>query len=121
MTDVRRLPMPVAELWDWQLRGACRDMDSEVFFLPERERGPAKAAREQRAKAVCQTCPVLHQCRAHALTVREPYGVWGGLTATERLQQIPAEAARTAVVEVDFSRDRDRDGQAQPRDPRPAA
>jgi WhiB family redox-sensing transcriptional regulator len=29
-------------------------------------------------------CPVRAQCAAHALTVREPYGVWGGLTEDER-------------------------------------
>jgi WhiB family redox-sensing transcriptional regulator len=27
---------------------------------------------------------VLVQCRAHALQVREPYGVWGGMTEDER-------------------------------------
>lgn len=25
MADVRRLPTPVTEIWDWQIRGACRD------------------------------------------------------------------------------------------------
>ena len=30
------------------------------------------------------SCPVLQQCRSHALAVREPYGVWGGLTERER-------------------------------------
>jgi WhiB family redox-sensing transcriptional regulator len=29
-------------------------------------------------------CPVRAQCAAHALAVREPYGVWGGLTEDER-------------------------------------
>jgi WhiB family redox-sensing transcriptional regulator len=27
---------------------------------------------------------VLQQCRTHALKVREPYGVWGGMTEDER-------------------------------------
>ncbi len=30
------------------------------------------------------SCPVIQQCRSHALSVREPYGVWGGLTEDER-------------------------------------
>ena len=120
MADVRRLPVPVTEVWDWQMHGACRDMDSEVFFLPERERGPAKAARETRAKAVCQTCPVLQQCRVHSLTVREPYGVWGGLTEAERSEQIRADAALTVVVGVDFTTGR-RDAQTATRGPWPAA
>ena len=29
-------------------------------------------------------CPVRAECAAHALAVREPYGVWGGLTEDER-------------------------------------
>jgi hypothetical protein len=32
----------------------------------------------------CAHCPALEQCRAQALAVREPYGVWGGLTPAER-------------------------------------
>jgi WhiB family redox-sensing transcriptional regulator len=37
-----------------------------------------------RAKAVCQVCPVKSECRDYALTIKEPYGIWGGLTETER-------------------------------------
>lgn len=84
VADTRRLPVPVVEVWDWQLQGACRGMDSAVFFHPEGERGQARADREERAKQVCLNCPVLRQCRRHALLVREPYGVWGGLSASER-------------------------------------
>lgn len=105
MADVRRLPVPVTAIWEWQMHARCRGMSSEVFFPADRERGPARADREARAKAVCQACPVLAQCRDHAMAVREPYGVWGGLSATDRHQQIRAEAG---VVEVDFLRDHDR-------------
>jgi WhiB family redox-sensing transcriptional regulator len=84
VANVRQLPGPRTDAWDWQLRGACRGMDNAVFFHPERERGAAKDDRDLRAKAVCGTCPVIAQCRQHALTVGEPYGVWGGLTAAER-------------------------------------
>ena len=84
MADIRRLPVPVTEVWEWQMRGACRGMDSAFFFHPEGERGPARTNRETRAKQVCGTCPVLEQCRRHALSVHEPYGVWGGLSESER-------------------------------------
>ena len=36
------------------------------------------------AKALCARCPVVAECLDHALTVREPFGVWGGLNQTER-------------------------------------
>lgn len=81
----RRLPRAVTDVWDWQMRAACRGLDSAVFFHPDRERGPARAAREQRAKQICASCPVLAQCRRHALAVGEPYGIWGGLSEADRV------------------------------------
>ena len=84
MTDIRRLPAPTVEKWEWQMKGSCRGVDSELFFHPEGERGPRRARREASAKAVCATCPVLQLCRAHALASREPYGIWGGLSEGER-------------------------------------
>lgn len=88
MADVSRLPGPNADFWEWQMKGACRGLDSSLFFHPEGERGAAKAARERAAKALCATCPVMIQCREHALRVREPFGVWGGLTESEREQAL---------------------------------
>ena len=84
MTDIRRLPGPISEKWEWQLLGSCRDQDSALFFHPEGERGPSRANREIGAKAVCATCPVIAACAAAALAAREPYGVWGGLSESER-------------------------------------
>lgn len=84
MADLTRLPGPNADFWDWQLGSACRATDPALWFHPEGERGPSRSARDAAAKAVCATCPVLAQCRAHALRVREPYGVWGGLSEDDR-------------------------------------
>lgn len=98
MADFSRLPGPNADLWDWQLSAACRGVDSALFFHPEGERGAARAAREVSAKEVCMRCHVRTQCAAHALAVREPYGVWGGMTEDEREEmysrrrgKVPAE------------------------------
>ena len=84
MADVSRLPGPNADFWDWQLDAACRGSDVAAFFHPEGERGPSRVAREKAAKAVCATCPVLLQCAEHALRVREPYGIWGGMSEDDR-------------------------------------
>lgn len=84
MADIRRLPEPIASSWDWQLRAACRGMDSELFFRADQERGAERADREARAKQVCRGCAVLAQCREHALATEEQFGVWGGLSETER-------------------------------------
>ncbi len=58
MTDISRLPGPVADRWDWQYLGACRDMDTELFFHPEGERGSTRRRRAEAAKAICASCPV---------------------------------------------------------------
>ncbi len=84
MTDTSRLPKAHSEVWEWQLHGNCRGRDTELFFHPEGERGMRRRNREAAAKAVCSGCPVRQQCRAHALAVQEPYGVWGGLSEHER-------------------------------------
>ena len=57
MADIRRLPTPVAEVWDWQLHGACRGENTSLFFHPDGERGPARARRQSAAKAVCARVP----------------------------------------------------------------
>ena len=93
MSDVSRLPVVVADEWDWQLEGACRGFDSSLFFHTDNERGFAREMRESRAKAICGSCPVLQQCREHALTVQEPYGVWGGLSESERQQLLHSHRA----------------------------
>lgn len=94
MTDISRLPGPQSDLWEWQLQGACRSKDTELFFHPEGERGPRRSNREAAAKAVCASCPVLRQCQAHALAAHEPYGVWGGLSEHEREAIHAREAVR---------------------------
>ena len=82
MLQPQQLPGPNADLWDWQMHGLCRGEDSSMFFHPDGER--ARAQREMRAKQMCRQCPVITQCRAHALKVGETYGIWGGLSESER-------------------------------------
>ncbi|MGA1479922.1 MAG: WhiB family transcriptional regulator, partial [Candidatus Nanopelagicales bacterium] len=42
-------------------------------------------------------CPVLAQCAAHALAVREPYGVWGGMSEDDREAIYQRRRLATAV------------------------
>ncbi|HEV2638304.1 MAG TPA: WhiB family transcriptional regulator [Actinocrinis sp.] len=107
MADFSRLPGPNADLWDWQLRGLCRGKDSSLFFHPEGERGAARSGREVAAKEICLNCPVQIPCVEHALRVREPYGVWGGMTEDEREEYYAkqkilarAQAARAKAAKV---------------------
>ena len=69
----------------WQDKAACRGPHSSIFFPPSHfERKDDKEAREARAKAICATCSVCQACLDYALRIREPHGIWGGLSEAER-------------------------------------
>lgn len=80
----------------WMSEGACRGLDPELFFPPERDLGrPALAWSPEPAQAVCAGCPVADACRSWALATRQKDGVWGGVTEAElrRLQRQPRRRA----------------------------
>lgn len=74
---------PIQPVWQWQYDGLCRTLSPDLFFHPDRERGPARRRREENAKQICSHCPVRQQCRDHALAGGESYGVWGGMSEHE--------------------------------------
>ena len=63
----------------WTARAACQGWDPAQWM--DDDTGQPTAA----AKAVCAACPVRAACLAHALDYDEPWGIWGGLTARERV------------------------------------
>ncbi|MBO4252447.1 WhiB family transcriptional regulator [Streptomyces griseorubiginosus] len=68
---------------NWRSAASCRGLDVETFYpLPEDQ------ATIRTALSVCSRCPVRTPCRRHALSRKERYGIWGGLT----------EAAREAIM-----------------------
>jgi WhiB family redox-sensing transcriptional regulator len=64
---------------EWASRAACASLPKEMFY-PTEAKGPTVEA----PKEVCRSCPVRRQCLEHALRVREPFGIWGGLDERER-------------------------------------
>jgi WhiB family redox-sensing transcriptional regulator len=84
VAQLARLPKPLFATYEGQRRAACAEGNPHMFFHPEGERGPAREQRERAAVALCAVCPVVEACRAHGLSAREPYGVWGGLTESDR-------------------------------------
>ncbi len=76
----------------WHLRAACRGPESALFFPPSwAERREEREAREAHAKDICMQCSVRVECLEFALRVREPHGIWGGLTEAERRRLLPPE------------------------------
>lgn len=75
----------------WMQRAACKK-DPELFF-PDGE-GRAYTDVIEEAKDVCAGCPVYLNCFAHAIGPgRKEFGIWAGMTETERDELFP-DAAR---------------------------
>ena len=76
----------------WQMLSNCLGVDPDLFF-------PERGASTKDAKAVCQGCVVREDCLEYAVTNREKFGIWGGLSERERrrIRRERAQArARTA-------------------------
>jgi WhiB family transcriptional regulator, redox-sensing transcriptional regulator len=69
---------------DWRAHAACHGIGG-LFFQVDPDSPLATEHRISKAKQVCRECPVRAQCAAYALTVAEPYGIWGGFTERERM------------------------------------
>ncbi|MFD7012690.1 WhiB family transcriptional regulator [Rhodococcus jostii] len=68
--------------WEWRQHARCRYFDADLFFDPADD-----STDEHAAKAICNHCPVLAHCRDYAVDAKEPHGIWGGLSPTERKRQ----------------------------------
>ncbi len=66
----------------WTTKAACAGQ-TRLFFAPAGERPEARAVREAQARAVCQSCEALVECRDWARANRE-YGFWGGESEEDR-------------------------------------
>ena len=93
-----RVPARAAEDGPWHAEAVCRRDEAGLFFAPSKEPTAARLSREEQAKQVCARCPVLLECREHALAMPEPYGVWGGLTAAERRVVLARRRRREAEL-----------------------
>ena len=70
----------------WQQAAACRGRERSGAFYPpgHHESRDERAERERTAKAICEDCLVRVSCLDYALSIHEPFGIWGGLTEHER-------------------------------------
>lgn len=69
------IPVPA-----WHERALCQQVDPELFF-PEKGRGETSL---RQARRICARCEVRTECREDAIARNEPYGVWGGMSESER-------------------------------------
>lgn len=67
----------LADAAGWQSLAACSKTDVEAFF-------PGSGGDSSKAKRICDRCDVIEECLKFALDNKERYGIWGGLTTSER-------------------------------------
>jgi WhiB family redox-sensing transcriptional regulator len=68
-----------------QAAGRVPCADQPGIFYPEDFPDPIVRKQATRtAKALCRECPVMSECLTFALESNERFGVWGGLSASER-------------------------------------
>ena len=64
----------------WMRDGKCRGIDPAEFF-------PSDGLGVDRARRVCDDCPVRAECLEYALANDERFGIWGGMSERERRKQ----------------------------------
>lgn len=68
----------------WQQDGLCNQVDPELWF-------PEDGSKGFEAKAICQRCPVIHECLREAMADPTLLGIWGGTSANQRKLMRQAE------------------------------
>jgi WhiB family redox-sensing transcriptional regulator len=88
---------------DWRDSAACLEEDPELFFPVGTM--PHAVAQIEEAKDVCRRCEVQDTCRRWALETRQEFGVWGGLSESERIRVRRTARAAAAPMPVPIKAD----------------
>ncbi len=75
------------KIGQWADRAECRGQPTYWWF-PDEHR--TNVAENNKAKKICQLCPVIAECLEYAMSYPHDYvslpGIWGGLTEGQRRQ-----------------------------------
>lgn len=63
----------------WREQAACQYEEGDAWFADKRN-----SEAVAHALAVCAGCPVRAACADYADRTRQPWGIWGGVTADQR-------------------------------------
>jgi WhiB family redox-sensing transcriptional regulator len=78
------LDVPVFRMpGEWALEGICRKSAEPDMWFTETA-GHALSATQKQAIEACGWCPVRAECLQFALDTDEQFGVWGGMTPSQR-------------------------------------
>ena len=78
----------------WMQTGHCNEEPADVFF-------PSDGVGVEKAKRVCEGCPVQERCLEYALKNKVDHGVWGGTSERQRRRILKARRqARKVAAEI---------------------
>ncbi|WP_082614469.1 WhiB family transcriptional regulator [Mycobacterium sp. Root265] len=69
---------------DWRHQARCRDTDPDLFFHPDGEQVRSRRRRLAVAREICGKCPVRWECARFAIDSGADFGIWGGMSETDR-------------------------------------
>ena len=84
--------------YTWRVDAVCKDTDPELFF-PVGTTGQA-LLQIDRAKQVCDECPVKIECLDFAIETNQDSGIWGGTSEEERRDIRRRIAARNKALKA---------------------
>lgn len=77
MSVTRPLFGALSDRDSWSDDAACKGVDIDIFFSLD-------DADQRQALQLCRSCPVQQECLRYAIDQREMYGIWGGMSESER-------------------------------------
>ncbi|MGH9187196.1 MAG: WhiB family transcriptional regulator [Acidimicrobiales bacterium] len=77
---------------DWMRFGKCREYPPATFF-------PSDGVGVDKARKLCEDCPVKSPCLEYALAERIDHGVWGGTSERERRRILKRRKLPVTAIE----------------------
>ena len=68
---------------EWMAEGLCADKHPSTFF-------PSDGVGVEKARKICNECPMQQPCLEYALRNRIDHGVWGGTSERQRRRILKA-------------------------------
>lgn len=88
---------------EWRDYAACKQLPWEYryFFFGEGDKSVLVHEQHERARMICYLCPVQLECLYYWYETDGEYGVWGGLTVSQRKRYLQPELRKKNSKRLD--------------------
>ncbi len=88
----------------WMKQAACLGLDPSLFFSEMDIDGQDTRVNTAGAREVCRSCSVRMECLMSAYENREEFGIWGGVTPSERRPHRIKQTIEMVQTEIEYLR-----------------